>query len=139
MNFRQATAFARWISLGAGALDTTTGLGLVFAPQLILPLMLVPLPGEEALIYQRFIGTFVGSVGASYLWGLMEWRRTGSPELWRSVLRLTVLFRLTAGAFVLAAVVRGWLAPAWLSVTFTDWSLAVVQTWLLAQGATREA
>ena len=130
---------AAFLSLGAGALDTGTGLGLVLAPALVLPLMLVPVPGAEALVYVRFIGTFVGSVGASYLWGLLAWRNSGSPALLRAVLRLTILFRLTAGSYVLVAVFGGQLGPAWLSVTATDWTLAAVQAWLLARGALREA
>jgi hypothetical protein len=130
---------AAFLSLGAGALDTGTGLGLVLAPTLVLPLMLVPVPGAEALVYVRFIGTFVGSVGASYLWGLLVWRNSGSPALLRAVLRLTILFRLTAGSYVLVAVLGGRLGPAWLSVTATDWTLAALQSWLLARGALREA
>lgn len=139
MNPAAATNAARWLALGAGSLDAATGAGLVLAPASVLPLMLVPVPGAEALVFVRFTGVFVGAVGASCLWGLLDWRRSGSPAFLRGVLRVTILFRLAAGAFTAAAVARGWLGAAWLSVTATDWTLAALQGWLLAKGACREA
>lgn len=133
MNLRRP-ALPIGLSLAAGALDALTGAGLVFAPQFLLPLMGADVPGTEALVYLRFVGTFVGVVGLSYLWGVIEWRRCGDPSLLREGWRLTVLFRLAAGGYVLAAVGAGWLAAAWLLVTATDWILAALQFGLARKG-----
>ena len=127
-----ASRLARWLVLGAGAMDFLTGLGLVFAPVRVLPLMGVPAPGMEALAFLRWVGAFVGAVGAVYLWGFVRWRR-----LRRAVLELTVFFRLAAGIFCAGAILRGWLPPAWWSVPGTDLTLVAVQAVLLAKGAGR--
>jgi hypothetical protein len=117
---------ARLLALVAGALDFSTGLGLAIAPGLTLPLMLVPVPGAEALVFLRFVGAFVAAVGASYLWALL------APSLrLRAVFGMTILFRVSAGSFVLAAVLLHWLSPLWLSVTATDYGLVLLQSWFL--------
>jgi len=127
-----ATRLARWLLLGAGAMDFATGLGLVFAPAIALALMGVTVPAGEALVFLHWVGAFVAAVGATCLWGALQWRR-----LLRPVLEATVFFRFAAGAFSAAAVARGWLAPAWVSVPATDLVLVALQVWLLARGAGR--
>ena len=123
----------RWLNLSsllaflAGLMDATTGIGLVASPSLTLSCMLVPVPGPEALLYVRFVGAFVGAVGASYLVAL--WR-DGSEPL-RNVFEFTLLFRAAAGLFTGEAVLAGALAPFWLVVTFTDFLLVGLQVWLL--------
>lgn len=119
---------ARWLALGAGAMDFGTGLGLVFVPGWVLPLMGVATPGTDALVFLRWVGAFVGAVGASYLWA---WWKGGSERL-RSVLEVTAIFRLAAGGFSAAAIVRGWLSMAWLSVPVTDLALVAAQVWMLS-------
>lgn len=121
---------ARWLAIGAGAMDFATGLGLVFGPALALALMRVPAPAAEQLVFLRWVGAFVAAVGATYLWGALQWRR-----LLRPVLELTLFFRFAAGAFSAVAIGCGWLSPAWASVPVTDLALVVVQVALLAQGA----
>lgn len=111
----------------AGAMDLLTGLGLVFLPALTLTLMSVPVPDAEALVFVRFVGVFVGGVGASYYVALA---RPGDDAVWE-VFRFTLVFRAAAGAFVLAAVVSGLWHWPWLAVTATDWGIATVQGWLL--------
>jgi hypothetical protein len=121
---------ARLLALGAGALDFTTGLGLVFLPAAVLPLMRVPIPADaDALVFLRFVGAFVAAVGASYLWA---WLRRRTHEL-RAVFTFTIFFRLAAGSFSAVAIARGWLSPAWLSVPLTDFGLVAAQLWLLRQ------
>lgn len=127
-----ATRLARWLALGAGAMDFATGLGLVFAPAIALALMRVAVPAGEALIFLRWVGAFVAAVGATYLWGAWECRR-----LLRPVLELTVPFRFAAGTFSLVAIARGWLSPAWMSVPATDFVLVALQVALLMKGAGR--
>lgn len=118
---------ARLLALGAGAMDFCTGFGLVFAPGLVLPLMRVAVPEGDALVFLRWVGAFVGAVGASYLLALA---RGGEARL-RGVLEFTIPFRLAAGAFSGAAVALGWLPMMWASVPVTDLALAAAQAWLL--------
>lgn len=118
---------ARLLALVAGSLDFCTGLGLVFFPRLVLPLMRVNIPEGEALVYLRFVGAFVGAVGACYLWALVR----GGLDRLRSTLELTILFRLSAGAFSAVAIGLGWLSLAWVSVPATDFALVGLQLWLV--------
>jgi len=120
------------LCLVAGGLDLGTGLSLVAVPQWILPLMGVDVPGSDGLVYLRFVGAFVAAVGASYLWVLAAPR-----ERLRTVLGVTILFRLAAGGYSLAAIALGTLPIAWISVPVTDLGLVALQSWLLAKGAGR--
>lgn len=123
------------LSLGAGALDFGTGLGLVAAPALVLALMGVAPVGAEAETFLRWVGAFVGAVGASYLWAVWRWRASGNPALLRATLELTVIFRLAAGGFSAWALATGRLPLLWVSVPVTDFALAAAQVWLLRRGA----
>ena len=125
---------ARRLALLAGLMDFSTGVSLVFLPSFTLHLMWVPVPGLEALSFVRFVGAFVAAVGASYLWALMR-----PIERLKVVFGATNLFRLSAGAFTLLGVACGWLSPAWLLVTATDFFLVAAQSWLIAKGACRDA
>lgn len=127
-----STTWACRLSLIAGGLDTCTGLGLVFLPDRVLPLMRVSMPTGDGLVYLRFVGAFVAAVGMSYLWALLAPR-----ERLRVVLGATVLFRLAAGGYSLAAILAGQLSLAWASVPATDLALVVAQLWLLSKGAGR--
>ncbi len=129
MKLTHPLRMARTLALGAGALDLSTGLGLVFWPSLTYALMRVPVPTGEALVYGRFVGVFVGAVGLSYL---LAWR-TGRVEELRAQFRFTLPFRMGAGTFCAAAVVVGWMTPMWLSVVVTDYALVGAQIWLLRQ------
>ena len=119
--------FARLLALAAGSLDFLTGLGLVFFPRLILPLMRVSIPEGEALVYLRFVGAFVAAVGACYLLVLV---RRGLERLCLT-LELTIVFRISAGAFSAVAIALGWLSFAWASVPATDFALVGLQLWLV--------
>lgn len=121
---------ARWLALGAGAMDFMTGLGLVFAPQWVLPLMGVAAPAGDGLVFLRWTGAFVGAVGASYLLAVDR----GGVDRLHGVLEFTIPFRLAAGAFSAAAIWLGWLPVEWASVPVTDFLLAGVQVWLLRRG-----
>ena len=120
---------ARWLALLVGLMDAGTGLGLLIAPGLVLKLMLVPAPVEEAWIFVRWVGVFVAAVGASYLWAL--WR--GGVTRLIVVLECTLLFRTAVAIFVLAAWHLDALSTAWLSVAATDLAVAALQALLLEQ------
>lgn len=127
MNDEKLFRFARGFALVAGAGDFVTGVGLVALPVLTLGAMGVDAPGAEALTFLRFVGAFVGAVGASYFVALASGR---ADRLW-AVFRITTLFRFAAGAFVAWAVATGEFEARWLSVTATDALIASVQLWLL--------
>jgi hypothetical protein len=127
------TYLARWLALGAGALDCTMGTSLVVVPALTLRVMGANVPGAEALLYVRLVGVLVAAVGASYLWAL--WRPV---ERLRVVLGATILFRVGTGSYVAVAVLLGAWSGAWLQVTLADFALVAAQAWLLAKGAGRD-
>lgn len=113
----------------AGGLDFCTGLALVAAPAFTLSVMGVAAPTAEAMIFVRFVGVFVAAVGASYLWA----SAFGNVAAFRTMLQLTLLFRLGAGVFTGIAVLTSALTTAWLGVTATDLACVVIQAWLLSR------
>lgn len=121
--------WTRWLALGAGAMDASTGAGLLVLPAWTLQRMGVTPPGAEALGFVRFVGVFVGAVGMSYL---IAWWRGGDRPL-RMVFDFTRVFRLGAGGFTAVMVVTADWSPAWLAVTVADLALAVGQTLVLAR------
>jgi hypothetical protein len=134
MKQKNIDQLAGWLAIGAGTLDFCTGVGLVAAPDVMLRLMGVKeVLGD--LVYLRFVGAFVGAVGASYLWASWRRKQSGDPALLRATLEITIIFRLAAGTFAAWAIWRGWLAPAWTSIPLTDFILAAGQTWLLQRDA----
>lgn len=130
MNTKTKTR-ARFLALGAGTMDLATGAGLVIAPAWTLARMGVDAPGAEALVFLRWVGAFVGAVGASYLVALA---RGGDGRPLREVFVTTLLFRLAAGGYCAAAVATGALGPRWLVVAAIDLGLAAAQAWLLRRG-----
>lgn len=129
----KATRLAVWLAWGAGGMDLATGIGLVAAPAWTLARMGVAVPGAEALGFVRFVGAFVGAVGATYLWATVRPR-----ERLRVVFGATMWLRGAAGTFTGVAVATGMMERGWGAVTATDWSLVIVQAWLLAKGAGRD-
>ena len=121
-----------FISLAAGGGDFASGLLLILAPQMALKAMRVPMIQDWVLL--QWIGVFVACVGASYLLGLIAWRQTGSPSRLRVVWELTLLFRLAVGTFVMLQIGEAKLPLAWISVSLTDWTWALLQAALLKRG-----
>jgi len=126
------TQLARWLALGAGALDGALGGSLLVEPACTLKALGIRVPGAEALLFVRFVGVFVAAVGASYLWAW--WRPV---ERLRVVLGATILFRVATGSYTGVAVLLGALPRAWAQVTLADSALIAAQAWLLAKGAGR--
>lgn len=124
---------AVWLALGAGCLDMCSGIGLVFVPELTMRLMGAAPLGAEALVFLRWLGAFVGTVGFSYLWALG--RR--DVALLHHMLELTIWFRLAAGGYSAWAVATGALPLIWAAVPVTDFALATAQTWLLRRAVFR--
>ena len=116
----------------AGGMDAVTGPWLVLAPASALAAMRAD-PEPDA-VFISFVGAFVGAVGWSYLWALWRWLRNGDIAFLRSVWRVTILFRLAAGAYCATQIALDNLGLEWVSVPATDFTLAAIQIWLLRAG-----
>jgi len=86
-----------------GLSDTSTGLLLIFAPELALRLMHVQVP-TDALPYLSYIGAFVLSVGLACFYGAILTRRILFTQKLETVWLLTAITRGCVAAFVLANV-----------------------------------
>lgn len=113
--------------LAAAAMDTCSGLLLMLVPSLALRLMGVALPPVEALVFIRFVGAFVFSVGALYCFAGLRYALRGDVAALCFVLGATAWVRLVVFTFTGSAILAGALSWAWWSVPFTDGSLAVLQ------------
>jgi hypothetical protein len=110
----------------AGLMDATTGALLLAAPMWTLNLMgITALPLEP--LFQRWIGAFVCSVGCSYLFPFLLPAGPVRDQRSIGILTMATIVRIFIAAFSGVAIATGALEPAWLSVTFTDATLAILQ------------
>ena len=116
-----------------GLSDTSTGLLLLFAPELALRLMRVFVP-TDALPYLSYIGAFVLSVGLACLYGAMLTRRILFAQKLEVVWLLTTITRGCVALFVVGKILSGGLAPGWLVVAVTDGLFAAIQAFGLWKG-----
>ena len=116
----------------AGLMDLTTGALLMAAPLWTLKLMgIATMPAEP--LFQQWIGAFVCSVGCSYLFPFLL---PAGPERNRrsiGILTMATIVRIFIAGFSGVAIATGALESAWLSVTFTDATLALLQIVVLRQ------
>lgn len=118
----------------AGACDALTGFLLLVAPAWTLHVMRIPeIPAD--LVWMRWIGAFVFSVGAAY-WIPF---RSRDPRDFTAMLAITAWIRLVIGVFVAGSVATAALPRAWLTVSAVDLALAAIQWVLLRTGAFRRA
>lgn len=107
----------------AGSIDLATGLLLVIAPTMVFAWLELA-PKANDLFFPRYLGVFVGAVGASYFLP----RVLGSGrEGWRMMLAITALIRLAVALFLTLELVMGTAALTWIGVLLTDLILAAVQ------------
>ena len=111
----------------AGLTDAGSGLLLMLLPEFTLGVMQVGAVAAEALVFIRFIGAFVFSVGCLYLFALLPVLRRGRWSAVRFVFLATAWVRLVIGLFTGLAIVGGALSLHWISVPLTDGLLAVFQ------------
>jgi hypothetical protein len=121
------------VVFAAGAMDTCSGLLLMFVPTLALRLMGVASPAEEALIFVRFIGAFVFSVGTLYFFAGQRFLCRGDSDSFCLLLGATAWVRLVIFLFTVSAIVMRSLSLAWWTVPATDGTLAVLQIMFLWQ------
>lgn len=122
--------FVRAFGWLVGLMDAATGVALVAAPGFTLARMGVPVPGAEALGFVRYVGVFVGAVGAAYLWALLA----GGVARLRTVLEVTLIARAGVGLLTGIAVGLGAFDRGWLIVTATDLGCVALQAWMLRKG-----
>lgn len=116
----------------AGLMDATTGALLLAAPMWTLKLMgITTLPVEP--LFQQWIGAFVCSVGCSYLFPFLLPAGPARDRRALGILTMATIVRIFIAAFSGVAIATGALEAAWLSVTFTDATLAVLQIIILRQ------
>jgi len=121
----------------AGACDGLTGIMLMASPVFTLKLMGIGSTPSEP-IYMQWIGAFVFSVGCAYFIPFFS----STPE--RRKRRMTGIFEFTAWIRIVIAlfsgisIARGNLDQAWIAVTLTDITLAIIQLALLNMGAFRK-
>ena len=121
--------WVRIYCLLAGSGDFLTGILLVTAPLWTLRLMgIESIPAEP--VYLRFIGAFVGGVGALYLYPfvLAAARREQRLDV---VLEATALVRIAVALVVGGCILSGGLEMRWITVALTDAVLAAVQIGIL--------
>jgi len=123
---------ARLLALLAGAMDAVTGALLLAAPGFTLRLMGIGMV-EGTSPFVRFVGAFVLGVGLSYFPPFLWQGREKCDAALRAVFVTTGLIRLSIGLFTAVAVLTGTLPWPWLSVTFSDLTLAVLQA-LIVRG-----
>lgn len=117
----------RLYSYIAGACDFITGVFLICSPIFVLTMLSVP-DAIVDVVYLKYIGAFVLSVGLSYfLPVLFSNSESDFLSFTYHVWLLTSMIRLVISAFVLIQVLSGNLHLNWLIVAVTDCSLAMTQ------------
>jgi hypothetical protein len=127
---KNKTTWVYGMMLLAGLMDATTGALLLAAPLWTLDLMGITILPQEPL-FQRWIGAFVCSVGCSYLFPFLLPAGPARDQRAVGILTMATIVRLFIAGFSGIAIATGALEPAWLSVTFTDATLAVLQIYIL--------
>ena len=122
--------WCRLYCLLAGACDATTGLLLAIAPLWTLRLMKIPVMPTEP-VYMSFIGAFVAGVGLAYFHPFVFTPAARRDQRLEGVLAATTVVRAAIAVFVVTAVMRGGLHPAWLTVAGSDAVMAALQTVML--------
>ncbi len=117
-------------SILIGLCDSITGLLLMISPVFTLTLMQIKeVPAE--IVYMKFIGAFVFSVGSLYLIAIVSTIRNNSLEALRNVWLSTAWIRLVIFSFTIIQIVFGNLEITWISVSLTDLSIGVFQLYWL--------
>jgi len=113
------------VTLGAGLMDTGTGLGLIIVPGFVLSLIGIPAGADDPSM--RIVGAFVFAVGMLYLigWYLTRRRVEATPLIY--VWGVTAWIRFCVGTTVGTFVILGSLEHGWLLVAGTDLALALFQ------------
>jgi hypothetical protein len=111
----------------AGLCDTSTGLLLVAVPGWTLGLMgihLIPQP----IVFVRYIGVFVLSVGITYLWAALRWPLAHREQSgWSAQWKITALVRTLVALFIVWQVAISAMESRWITVAISDGAFAIIQ------------
>ena len=116
----------RFISLihyGTGLMDAITGCLLIFLPTWTLSLMGVNPRTDEILV--SYLGVFVFAVGTSHFFAGSYPTDATSCERWHTIWKISSFVRLCIAFFVLIKIISGQLDAAWISVSATDFVVAI--------------
>jgi hypothetical protein len=120
----------RWLILYqyiAGLCDTGTGLLLIVTPASALRLMgltIIPQP----VVFIRYIGVFVLSVGLTYLWAAAFWPLTSHAHIgWSTQWKITAMVRTLVAVFIVGQIALSALEIRWISVAVSDGAFAMIQ------------
>ncbi len=121
-----------YLCLLLGSTDALTGVLLMLLPVWTLKMMWVPSVSPDAVVFIRYIGAFVFSVGGLYIFALLSVLFVlGRARAIRSILLTTAWVRMIIFLFTAVALLSGQLGLAWISVPLFDGMLAGVQLWLV--------
>jgi len=112
---------------GVAVSDTLTGIFLLFAPVFTLRMMHIAVP-DSAVVFISWIGAFVVSVGIACVYGTRLMTGKGCTNRLETIWLLTAVSRGIVAIFLLASIMTGHLAPAWLTVAVFDGGCALFQT-----------
>jgi hypothetical protein len=111
----------------AGLCDTSTGILLLAAPTTTLGLMglhVIPQP----LVFVRYIGVFVLSIGLSYLWAALQWPLAQRGQsTWSTQWKITALVRTLVALFIVWQIATSAMEAKWITVALSDGTFAIVQ------------
>lgn len=124
--------FLKFWSAAVGSMDALTGILLIFFPVLVLKMLKIEPPSQDALVFLSWIGVFVMSVGLSY--GLALGKRGRAEAVWV----FTSMVRLLVAVFLTIRILDGSLQRAWALVALSDAVVALIQIAILRAGWWRE-
>jgi hypothetical protein len=118
--------------VAVGLADLVTGLALLAFPNFVVGLLEPAAVPLAAPVFVRWIGLFVASVGAVYLYPwLLRGGALRRDQRLATVVEVTTLLRTAVALFVAFRVTTGALGPGWLVVALFDGGVAMAQSALL--------
>ena len=80
------------------------------------------------MVFVRYIGVFVLSVGLTYLWAVAFWPLTSHAHLgWSTQWKITALVRTLVAVFVVGQIASLALESRWIGVALSDGAFATIQ------------
>lgn len=116
-----------------GVSDTSTGVMLLIAPELVQRLVRQQAP-PAAAVYLSFVGALVLPVGLACLYGAYLVLTGGSTKKLAIVWLLTAFTRASVAIFVVNQILASTLASGWLAVAAADGACVLVQAIGLRRG-----
>lgn len=123
---------ANFYNFAVGSCDASTGLLLMFSPELVLRLLMITQEFSESVLLQ-FVGAFVFSTGATYFIPLLFAGSRRYAIATRAIWASTALVRIVVSIFIFSQILLDKLAVQWVIVAVVDFGFALVQSYLLTK------